>query len=204
MPTSLHYVPNSDRIAIAMKNIFALEAFVHSSDVLDSLLIAHAAISSPPSEPDDHLLHRKMVSHINCAFAFELAVKILYELDTASGPAHYTHVLPDLFCHLEKSTQKRVKHGYDQARNGLLKLARNASLLGNVRFATFEEALEYNACTVRDFKYDFELQGKTVAFGGIVWDGHTVWCLPRKDPSCSFPSNLLPYIKDRMKGAGNT
>ena len=185
-------------------SIFALEAFVHSSGLLDSLRpcypTAAALVSSPPSEPDDHQLHRKMVAHVSYAFAFELAVKILYELDTGSWPARNTHDLPTLFYNLDKGTQQKLEDCYDRARNGLHKLSMNKDVLSNVRFATFKEALENNADTVRDFKYDFELKRKTVAFGGVVWDGKTIWCLPPKDLSHSFPASLLPYIKDRRKG----
>ena len=98
-------------------SIFALEAFVHSSGLLDSL----ALVSPPPSEPDDHQLHRKMVAHVSCAFAFELAVKILYELDTGSWPAPNTHDLPTLFYNLDKGTQQKLGDCYDHARNGLHK-----------------------------------------------------------------------------------
>ena len=67
-------------------------------------------------------------------------------------------------------------------------MSMNKDVLSDVRFATFKEALENNADTVRDFKYDFELKGKTVAFGGVVWDGKTIWCLhPKTFPILSLP-----------------
>ena len=65
-----------------------------------------------------------------------------------------------------------------------------------VLLASLEQALQSNAATMRNFKYDNKFQGKTSVFANAIWDQDTIWVLPSSHKP--FAVSLFEYMKDRI------
>ncbi|MDE0331139.1 MAG: HEPN domain-containing protein [Nitrospinae bacterium] len=113
------------------------------------------------------------------AVIVELSIKAIWSFENQGQEPKHHHDVSALFRQLNKETRDRIKDLYI----AVCSAYHNAVFAGmhqhgkdsmQVEMAMLEEALTWNKTAVKDYKYDFELDGRTVPCGAM-WDGETVW-----------------------------
>ena len=151
---------------------------------------------------DRHRWSRKSVVHMLNAIIFEIAIKILWELDNEKKPKN-THDIFKLYEGLKPNSQSDLKSLYDE------KVKLLAGTEGNqggqqvrfgdlVQFQSWEDALHANRDVMVNFKYDGIYKGKSSAMGSAVWNNETLWMMPPIEWS-QFAESICLYVKDEVE-----
>lgn len=181
--------PTSDKLKMA-------EAFLRSADVLELVYL-----NVPPSM-DDQILERKKVCHFLYAVIFELAIKIIWEVEKGT-PCKRSHQILQLYNDLSARSQAIIKQMYGHQQLSLRRIAGTQHglpmLLDDIAdFQSLEEALASNADTITNFKYhgNFKSQSKSSAIGSTIWNESRIYACPPGPDFLVFPKQLINYAKE--------
>ena len=156
---------------------------------------------------DELTWHKVKVCHFLYAIIFELAIKIIWEVENGEECEHHHHLL-EFYTGLSCEKQSRIKELYD-TQSSLIRTQEGRQRTGNLvrvndltEYQSLEEALEANATIVRDFKYDGRYRGKSSVICGVIWNNETgiLWMLPEK--FIIFPKELLKYAREIVESQG--
>ena len=147
---------------------------------------------------DRHRLQKNIVAHMLCAILVENTIKILWELEH-NQECEYSHNVQNIYNELGNLTRTEIRNMYDKQTTAFAAIEGTmegkAVKLGDiVQLASFEQALQSNAATMRNFKYDNKFQGKTSVFANAIWDQDTIWTLPSGHKP--FAVSLFEYMMD--------
>ena len=150
---------------------------------------------------DEQLFQGRVVCHYLCAVVIEIAIKIIWAIETGAE-IRKTHDILRLFKELSSEKQFRIKTLYDNQLSilkayGTKRDGSSVRLDSLVDLQSLEEALQSNYNTMTNFKYDGKFQGKSSAISGVIWSGNTVWMLPEN--YVTFPENLLAFAKENLE-----
>ena len=159
-----------------------------------------AGASARESAIADHQLMCAHVAHLLNSIVFEISVKILWEIDNGSEPRH-THNVGKLFKGLSDDTKRYLTNLYEDTRTQMDQYPRDggSGVLGDlVSFQSLDEALVANEDTIKNFKYNGAVRGKSTLMGRLVWnlDIDTRWILPPV-PIPRFVDGLHEYVNGR-------
>ena len=180
------------------------ESFMETAKFLDKTLrkfVIGGSSETVEARRDTQLIRGKAVCHFLYAVVFEIAIKIIWEIDKGEE-CRKTHDILCLYNELSREKQLRIKNLYDN-QVSLLKVegrkgdGRSIRVDSLVNLQSLEDALESNSDTMTDFKYDGKFRGKSSAIGGIIWTSETVWVLPER--FVIFPIQLLDYAKENLE-----
>ena len=163
--------------------------------------------SAVESARDDHHLRRVTIAHLLNVTVFELGIKMLWEIDKGSKPSN-THNITALFECLSDSTKRHLKNLYEDTRARLIEHPithrdGQPAILGDlIAFQSLDEALKANEDTIKNFKYDMQVRGKSTVLGGLWWNLETglMWARPPGGPS--FVDALYAYVNNRVAQCG--
>ena len=152
-------------------------------------------------------LSRGMIAHLDYAIVLELVIKVIWELDN-KRPCEHTHNIYKLYGELSEKSKRQIETIYD---NNAVILANqegkdkqgNTIRLGDlVSLQTLQEGLQANEETMKDYKYDGRLRGKSSALGSVIWDENIdlLWVLPALQFK-RVPEALCEYAKNRIDSA---
>ena len=201
---------NSERLRKRMESMRScLEAANHLDDCPVNP-VKTSAITSPgviQETMDRHRLSRKHISHMLNAIVFEIAVKVIWELDN-NRECRHIHDIGALYQQLSEKSRREMEEIYDEKSailaglEGTDKKGNRIQLSDLVEFQSLEEALIANEDTMKNFKYDGVFNGKSSAMGSIMWDKERdlMWALPPLE-HVRFPEALYYYTMDRLQEA---
>ena len=149
---------------------------------------------------DSHRLQKNIVVHMLCAIVVENTIKILWEMEH-NQECEYSHKVSKYYSELGKSTRAEIRNMYDKQTTAFAAIEatmkeKTVKLGEIVQLASLEQALQSNAATMINFKYDNKFQGKTSVFANAVWDQDTIWVLPSGHKP--FAISLFEYMMDRV------
>ena len=153
------------------------------------LPVSQAAVEDAGTEKDARERQEYGVAHtciVLYAIVVELVVKHIWEQQQGKT-AKYRHDVHCLFQQLEPKTQRDVLALYDKCCRAYKKAIQtgkqqHGSETVAVEMANLEEALHWNKNTMKNFKYEMTLQGRSVP-NGIFWTSETHWVLPSTFPN---------------------
>ena len=151
---------------------------------------------------DKHRLWRKHVAHMLNAIAFEIAIKVIWELDHRKD-CRFAHNISDLFQELTEKSRGDLEAIYDMKSASLARLQGNYTKgrrirLGDlVSFQSFRDALAANEETMKNFKYEGNFDGKSSAMGSLIWGEDLLYTLPPSKQE-RIPEALYNYVKVRV------
>ena len=156
---------------------------------------------------DDHRLWRKRVAHMLNSLVFEIAIKVIWELDN-NRDCRFTHDVRTLYWELADRSQRELKQLYDEksailaALAGTDKKGRSVRVGDLTQFQSLQEALIANEDTMKNFKYDGVFNGKSSAMGSVMWNEEMdrIWVLPPLE-HMRFPEALYNYTVNRVQKA---
>ena len=201
---------NSDRLRNRLESMRScLEAASHLDDcpvypVKTSAITSAGVIQGTM---DRHRLSRKHISHILNAIVFEIAVKVIWELDN-DRECSYTHNIGALYRQLSERSRREMDEIYHEKSailaglEGTDKKGNRIQLSDLVEFQSLEEALIANEDTMKNFKYDGVFNGKSSAMGSVMWDKERdrIWTLPPLE-HVRLPEALYHYTMARLEKA---
>ena len=161
------------------------------------LPVSQAAVEDAGTEKDARERQEYAVAHtciVLYAIVVELVVKHIWEQQQGKT-AKYRHDVHCLFQQLEPKTQRDVLALYDKCCRAYKKAIQigkqqHGSETVAVEMANLEEALHWNKNTMKNFKYEMTLQGRSVPTG-IFWTSETRWVLP----SSTFPNFAIELTR---------
>ena len=150
---------------------------------------------------DRQLFQGKQVCHFLYAVVFELAIKIIWELDKGEE-CRKTHDILCLYNEISREKQLRIKNLYDHQMSLLSVEERNRDgssvrVDNLVDLPSLEVALQSNFNTMTNFKYDGRFRGRSSAISGVIWNSNRIWMLPEN--YVTFPENLLAFAKENLE-----
>ena len=149
---------------------------------------------------DSHRFQKNIVAHMLCTILVENTIKVLWEVEH-NQECEYSHNVNKIYSELGNSTRTEIRNMYDKqtmafaAIEGTMK-GKTVKLGEIVQLASLEQALQSNAATMRNFKYDNKFQGKTSVFANAIWDQDTIWVLPSGHKP--FAVSLFEYMMDHV------
>ena len=151
--------------------------------------VSQAAVEDAGTEKDAFERQKYGVAHtciVLYVIVVELVVKHIWEQQQGKT-AKYRHDVHCLFQQLEPKTQRDVLALYDKCCRAYKKAIQtgkqqHGSETVAVEMANLEEALHWNKNTMKNFKYEMTLQGRSVPTG-IFWTSETHWVLPSTFPN---------------------
>ena len=175
------------------------QGFLDSAQLLERTLNQVVAKSQEEAESkvEDTRYTRKMTAHFLYAVVFELCIKIIWEIEHNASPKP-NHDILSRYRELSKESRQAISDMYDtQVKNTENTISRsNSGVRDNkgdvVNLQSLQDALKSNPQTMRDFKYEGRLTGKSSAFGSIMWSTDRVYILPNPE-FIVFPEHLLRY-----------
>ncbi len=175
------------------------QGFLDSAQLLERTLNQVIAKSQEEAESkvDDTKYTRKITTHFLYAVVFELCIKIIWEIEHNASPKP-NHDILSRYNELSKESRQVISDMYDtQVKNTENTISRsNSGVRDNkgdvVNLQSLQDALKSNPQTMRDFKYEGRLTGKSSAFGSIMWSTDRVYILPNPE-FIVFPEHLLRY-----------
>ena len=193
---------NMDNTSLTDK-IKMAQGFLDSAQLLERTLNQIVAKSQEEAESkvDDTRYTRKMTAHFLYAVVLELCIKIIWEIEHNTPPKP-NHDIFSRYRELSKESRQAISDMYDtQVQNTENTISRaNFGVVDNkgdvvnlcIQLQSLEDALKSNPQTMRDFKYDGKLTGKSSVFGSIMWSTDRIYILPNPE-FIVFPEHLLTY-----------
>ena len=178
------------------------EAFLESADLLEQPLTRleiGVSIEAIEDRKDKQLIQKRMVCHFLYAVVFEIAIKIIWEVENQKGCEHHHRIL-DFYTQLSPERQSNIRQLYEKQSVRVRtettpdRTGRRGYIDDLAEFQSLEEALKANYDTVTNFKYEGRFHGKSSVIAGVIWndDGH--WVLPNK--YIVFPKEIIQYARE--------
>ena len=171
------------------------QSFLESADILGTVFLNKGA------SMDDQILDRKKVCHFLYAMIFDLAIKMLWEVENGKECEHHHRIL-EFYTDLSCEKQSRVRDLYN-AQATLIRNQEGRQRTGNgervdhlTEFQSLKEALEANWDTVTNFTYEGLFHGKSSVIEGVIWneDEELIYIFPQR--YAIFPKELLSYARE--------
>ena len=171
-------------------------SFLEIAEILEQVV--------PLEQPGDNLiLRKKYVIHFLYAIVFELCIKIIYEKEKGCE-APYNHDILCLYRKLSPASQEKISNFHNTQVStakeliSLLNSQKNHSgQAPNLKVKlpkSLEESLEINKLTMRDFKYDGQLNEKSSILCSLMSTKDRIIALPPSTRyNIVFPKSLLEY-----------
>ena len=178
-----------------LKKLEMATAFLDSADVLEKVFINKGA------SMDDQVLERRKVCHFLYAMIFELAIKIIWEVENEKECEHHHRIL-EFYKELSREKQWKIKGLYNaqaaliKTQEGFQRTGKRVHVNDLTQYQSLEEALEANSDTVTNFKYEGLFRGKSSVIGGVMWneDVELIYIFPQR--YIIFPKLLLNYARE--------
>ena len=150
---------------------------------------------------DELRWHKKKVCHFLYAIIFELAIKIIWEVENGEECKHHHHIL-EFYTELSCEKQSKIRELYN-VQASLIRTQEGEQRTGNfvhindlTEYQSLEEALKANSTTVMDFKYDGLYRGKSSVIGGVIWNNETDLIVIFPEEFIIFPKELQKYARE--------
>ena len=171
------------------------QAFLESADILGKVFLNKGA------SMDDQILDRKKVCHFLYAMIFELAIKMLWEVENGKECEHHHRIL-EFYTELSREKQSRIRELYNaqasliKNQEGLQRTDNRAPVNNLTEFQSLKDALEANWDTVTNFTYEGLFHGKSSVIEGVIWneDVELIYIFPER--YTIFPKELLNYARE--------
>ena len=184
------------------RKMFMAKGFLDSAQLLERTTNQIVASSQEEAESkvDDTRFRRKMTAHFLYAVVFELCIKIIWEIEHGTSPKPNHNILAR-YPELSPDSQRAISDFYDtQVANikHIISLANgqvdNKGDIVNlqIKLQSLEDALTSNQETVKNFKYDGRLDGKSSVLCSVMWTEDEIYILP-EPKIIVFPQLLLEY-----------
>ena len=185
------------------RKISMAKSFLDSAQLLERTISHVIAGSQEEAEAkvDDTRFGRKMTAHFLYSIVFELCIKIIWECERNTTPKP-THDILSLYEELSDDSKRKITELYDiQVRNIVAIISEANSGIKNrrgdivnlsVKLQSLEDALTSNQETVKNFKYDGRIGGKSSVFCSVLWTDDLIYLLPKPE-LIIFPDFLLKY-----------
>ena len=188
------------------QKLLMVEAFLESTDLLEKPLTRIQRNDSKEelgAREEKQRWQKKQVCYFLYAIVFELAIKMIWEVENGNESKH-THDILRIYRQLSHEKQSKIKELYD-AQASLVR-DREIHLDGNpihldefTEYQSLEDALQANYETVVNFKYDGIYQDKSSVIGSVVWnkERNLYWLL--REEYVVFPKALVKYAKEQVE-----
>ncbi|RKU12325.1 hypothetical protein C6502_06160 [Candidatus Poribacteria bacterium] len=163
------------------------EAFLESATVLSAPLKRVER-----GDSDEQLAEKREVCHFLCAILFELAIKIIWEIENQKEKCNPHHRILEYYKELSPERQSHIRQLYE---NQLDLVRREKGVDDFAELQSLEEALEANYDAVTSFKYERDFHGKSSVISGLIWkedDGYVT--LPSQ--YIIFPTEIMRYVRE--------
>ena len=197
-------------MAHGLEKLEAAKTFIETAMILETCPIPMEIGKSQEDiqkRADEITWHKKKACHFLYAVIFELAIKIIWEVENGEECEHH-HRLLEFYMGLSCEKQSRIKELYDR-QSSLIRTQEGRQRTGNLvrvndltEYQSLEEALEANATTVRDFKYDGLYRGKSSVISGVIWNNETDFLGMLPERFIIFPKELLKYATEIVESQG--
>ena len=190
-------------MAQGLEKLETAETFLETAELLE--IAPHPPFIGESIEETDAREHRlrfrkKKACHFLYAIIFELAIKIIWEVENGRE-SEYIHNILQIYNELSCEKQSKIKEMYE-TQASLIKSQEAQNNEDRIRvndwteFQSLEDALEANYATVRDFKHDGVYRGKSSVIGGVIWNNviEELWIVPYR--FVVFPKALVEYARE--------
>ena len=144
---------------------------------------------------------RKMTAHFLYAIIFELCIKIIWGIEHKTTPP-FTHDILSLYNELSTDSRRKITELYEKQVGNIEAIISDANsgrrnrggdiVNLSVNLQSLQEALASNAETIKNFKYEGKIGGKSSVFCSILWTQDGIYTIPMPD-LIIFPKFLLEY-----------
>ena len=188
----------------------SMQYYVEVSKFLTSFpVLVETQLGVPKDVNDVRLeemrLARAHVNHFLNAVAFELGIKILWEISKRKS-CKYTHDILFLYSELPDTVQGELEAIYDRHRSDISHIegtradGEPASLAEIVDFQSIDEALGANEDVIKNFKYEPEFDDNCTIMGSLIWNGEVLYVMPPSSMKI-FTESLFEYTKNALSTA---
>ena len=185
------------------RKIDMAKSFLDSAKVLGRT--TDLVFGDSPEEAESRIVdtryRRKMSAHFLYAVVFELCIKIIWEVEN-NDPPKTNHDILSRYKELSRESRQTISDMYDtQVRNTKFILSQiNSGITDehgdvvnySIKLQSLEDALKANQQTMRDFKYDGKLNGKSSVLCSVLWNNEDIILQPTAE-IIVFPTSLLEY-----------
>ena len=150
---------------------------------------------------DDTIIGRKMTAHFLYAIIFELCIKVIWGIEHKTTPP-FTHDILSLYNELSDDSRRKITELYEKQVGNIEAIISDANsgrrnrggdiVNLSVNLQSLQEALASNAETIKNFKYEGKIGGKSSVFCSILWTQDGIYTLPMPG-LIIFPKFLLEY-----------
>ena len=180
------------------------KAFLESADLLEQPLTLvekgdSISIKTIKDRKDKQLVQKREVCHFLYAVVFEIAIKIIWEVENQKECEHHHRIL-DFYTELSPERQLHIRQLYEKQSNLVRRetytdrAGRRGYVDDLVEFQSLEDALKANYDTVTNFKYKRRFHGKSSVIAGIIWKDDGYWIFPNK--YIVFPKEIMKYVTE--------
>ena len=148
---------------------------------------------------DDQSIQKRMVCHFLYAVVFEIAIKIIWEVENKKECEHHHRIL-DFYTELSPERQSNIRQLYEKQsarvrrETATDRTGRRGCVDDLSEFQSLEDALKANYDTVTNFKYEGRFHGKSSVIAGVIWNHDRIWVLPNK--YVVFPKEIIRYARE--------
>lgn len=187
------------------RKIFMAKSFLDSAtlhDMTPKNVVIARSLEEAQAKSDDTALGRKFVTHFLYAMVFELSIKIIWEIEQGKSAPHHHNILC-LYRELSPSSQQKISDLYDIQVSNMKQVISKCNGRRNrggqivnlkIDLQSLENALEVNEPTVKNFKYDGQINGKSSVLCSTMWTDNRIMILPQLIANAIiFPKALLEY-----------
>ena len=159
--------------------------------------VSAAQVSQPGGTQaaiDPQRLGRGLTRVVLSAVVVELVVKHAWEV-ARSKTAPHTHNIICLCNELPSDVQRLIRSLYDACLprySEAIQVLRSKVPAVDVPLASFDEALKWNRCAMRDLKYEMAPSGKAVPYG-VFWGSGTIWVPSHDVPLPNYAVELFHW-----------
>ena len=173
------------------------EAFVESIDILARNItrLQTGVLTRFEDVQAEQLFQKRLTCHFLAAVVFEVAIKIIWEIENQKECEHHHRIL-DFYTELSPERQLHIRQLYEKQLD-LIRRETYTDCAGRdyfVEFQSLEDALKANYDTVTNFKYKGGFHGKSGVIAGIMWKDDGQWIFP--DKYIVFPKEIIKYVRE--------
>ena len=143
---------------------------------------------------------KKKVCHFLYAMVFELAIKIMWEVENSRESEHIHNIL-QIYKELSRKKRSKIRQLYDTQVSEITNQVgqRNGARIrveDLTEFQSLKQALKANYATVTAFKYHGLYKGKSSVIGGVIWneDVEQIYIFPER--FVIFPKEIVKYARE--------
>ena len=146
---------------------------------------------------------KKKVCHFLYAMVFELAIKIMWEVENSRESEHIHNIL-QIYKELSRKKRSKIRQLYDTQVSEITNQVgqRNGARIrveDLTEFQSLKQALKANYATVIAFKYHGLYKGKSSVIGGVIWneDVEQIYIFPER--FVIFPKEIVKYARESVE-----